>query len=41
MDIHDAQREMRSALLGGFAGQTVAGLIGFAAAGAAALARST
>ena len=38
---HNPQREMRSAFLGAFAGQTVAGLIGFAAAGAAALARST
>lgn len=32
MHIHDAQREMRSAFLGGFAGQTVAGLIWLAAA---------
>jgi hypothetical protein len=27
MNLHDAQREMRSALLGGFAGQLIAGLI--------------
>lgn len=32
MHISDAQREMRSAFLGGFAGQTVAGLIWLAAA---------
>ncbi|MBN1262690.1 MAG: hypothetical protein JXB35_18555 [Anaerolineae bacterium] len=32
MDIHEAQREMRSAFLGGFAGQLVSGLIWLIAA---------
>uniref|UniRef100_A0A7C1JR08 Uncharacterized protein n=1 Tax=Caldilinea aerophila TaxID=133453 RepID=A0A7C1JR08_9CHLR len=33
MNIHESQREMRSAFLGGFAGQLVSGLIWFAASG--------
>ena len=38
MDVLDAQREMRAAFLGGFAGQLVSGLIWLAAALAGALA---